>query len=121
VLITKSGFRVTTPNENREKAENLKREREGALIEKRRKHAQPTQPNNPDQEQLVAAHRATYSTVKSATRLVSKPNHIPPGSERRVPGMVSRMVTSAENTMRAVTTTCMRTAAADELGRSSKL
>jgi hypothetical protein len=58
------------------KSRKLEEGARGALIEKRRKHAQPTQPNNPDQEQLVAAHRATYSTVKT-TRLVSKPNHIP--------------------------------------------
>jgi len=45
---------------------------------------------------------------------------MPPGSEWNV-GRVSRIVMSAENTMSAVTSTCTITAAADELGRSSRL
>lgn len=68
----------------------------------------------------MAAQRATYSTVNSATRLVSRPNQMPPGSEWNT-GTVSRIVTSAENAMSPVTSTCTSTADADELGRSSRL
>ena len=87
--------------------------------EKRRKDVQSTEPNKPDQEKLVAARDTTYSTVKSATRLVSKPNHIPPRqqAERARHGLEDG--DERGETMRAMTTPCMRTAAADELGRSA--
>ncbi|KAI0280405.1 hypothetical protein BGY98DRAFT_932666 [Russula aff. rugulosa BPL654] len=58
------------------------------------------------------------SEKRDETSLQAEP--YPPGSEWSVLGTISRMVTSAENTMRAVTTRCTRTAAADELGRSSR-
>jgi hypothetical protein len=80
----------------------------------------PAQPKKADHEKLVAAHRAMYSTVKSATRVVSMPNQRPPGREWNA-GTVSRMVMRAEKTIRTVMRTCTSTAAGDELGRSRRL
>lgn len=57
--------------------------------------------NKLNQVELHARHRATYSTVKRATRLVSSPNQIRVGIEWKA-GTVSKTVTSADKRMRKV-------------------
>lgn len=61
--------------------------------------------------------RAIYSTVNRATREVSTPNQTLIGIEWNA-GTVSRIVTTADVTIKAVENTCIRNAAGEEAGFS---
>lgn len=63
-------------------------------------------------------NRAIYSTVNRATREVSTPNQTLIGIEWNA-GTVSRTVTTAEVTIKAVEKMCIRNAAGEEAGFSS--
>lgn len=71
------------------------------------------------QEKLHAIQRATYSTVKRATRLVSSPNQMLVGIEWKA-GTVSRTVTRAESRIRNVVSIWMTNAEGDEVGCSKR-
>jgi hypothetical protein len=65
----------------------------------------PNQPKKALQEKLQARHLATYSTVKRATRLVSKPKKNVFEAWLLKLGMVSNTVTTAERHINAVMNT----------------
>src|SRR5271168_2271051 len=66
---------------------------------------------------LHASNRAIYSTVNSATTLVSIPNQIL-GEIECTAGTVSSTVTKAERTISEVMNICMTKAAVEEAGCS---
>lgn len=71
----------------------------------KQKDEHPNQPKKTLQEELHAKHLAKYSTVKSATRLVSNPKKNVLEAPDLKAGIVSRTVTTAERHIKAVMNT----------------
>lgn len=82
-------------------------------------HSHPTHCASVLQDMLHATHRAIYSMVKSATKLVSSPNHVPLDISWKA-GTVSSIVTRAEIRMRPVENICTTKAAEEDVGCSNK-
>lgn len=85
----------------------------------KRTNSHKNHPINIFRSKLHARALAMYSTVNSATRLVSIPNHTL-GLVEWNKGIVSSTVTPAEQRMSAVMRIWMRNAAGDEVGCSSR-
>lgn len=88
--------------------------------DQRNNNLQNIHENSVDQLLLQAKHLAIYSTVNSATTLVSTPNHTRIEIECTA-GTVSNTVTNAENTIRNVESMCTANAALEEVGCSRSL
>jgi hypothetical protein len=87
------------------------------LFNREPRYSQSSHLKRLDHEKLHARHLPIYSTVNSATSVVSTPNHTRFETEWKV-GTVSRTVMRALKTISAVVNMCTTNAACDDVGCS---